>query len=85
MCIIIDVLACTQVLSNIRLFATPCTIAFQGPLSVGFSWQEYWSGLPFPPAGDVPRPGIELHLLHLLHWQADSLPLVPSEKPINYR
>ena len=38
---------------------------------MGFSWQEYWSGLPFPPQGDLPDP----HLLCLLHWPADSLPL----------
>ena len=42
---------------------------------MGFSRQEYWSGLPFPSPGDLPDPGIELCLLHLLHWQADSLPL----------
>ena len=35
------------------------TIACQAPLSMGFSRQEYWSGLPFPPAGDIPNPGIE--------------------------
>ena len=41
-----------------------------------FSRQEYWSGWPFPPPGDLPEPGIEPCLLCLLHWQADSLPLV---------
>ena len=40
-------------------------------LSVGFSRQEYWSGLPFPSPGYLPNPS----LLHLLHWQEDSLPL----------
>ena len=45
-----------------------------------FPKQEYWSGFPCPPPGDLlPRPGIELHLLCLLHWQADSLPLGPPE------
>ena len=39
-------------------FATPRTVALQAPLSVGFSRQEYWAGLPFPPAGDRPNPGI---------------------------
>ena len=39
--------------------ATPWTVAHQAPLSMGFSWQEYWSGLPFPPPGDLPGPGIE--------------------------
>ena len=39
-----------KLLSHVRLFATPWTIAYQAPPSMGFSWQEYWSGLPFPPA-----------------------------------
>ena len=39
--------------------ATPWTVARQAPLSVGFPRQEYWSGLPFPPPGDLPDPGIE--------------------------
>ena len=37
----------------------PCTVAHQGPLSMGFPRQEYWSGLPFPTAGDLPNPSIE--------------------------
>ena len=41
------------------LFSTPWTVAHQVPLSVGFSTQEYWSGLPYPPPGDLPDPGIE--------------------------
>ena len=44
---------------RVRLFATPRTVAHQAPLSMGFSRQEYWSGLPCPPPGDVPNPGIE--------------------------
>ena len=51
--------------------ATPWTIACQAPLSIGFSRQEYWSGLPFPSPGDLPDPGIELGSPAL---QADSLP-----------
>ena len=39
--------------------ATPWTVACQAPLSMGFSWQECWSGLPFPSPGDLPEPGIE--------------------------
>ena len=39
--------------------STPQTVACQAPLSMGFSWQEYWSGLPFPPPGNLPDPGIE--------------------------
>ena len=46
-------------LSRIRLFATPWTVAYQAPPSMGFSRQEYWSGLPFPSPGDLPDPGIE--------------------------
>ena len=41
-------------LSRVRFFATPWTVAYQAPLSVGFSRQEYWSGLPFPSPGDLP-------------------------------
>ena len=45
--------------SHVQLFATPWTVACQAPLSMGFSRQEYWSGLPFPSLGDLPNPGIE--------------------------
>ena len=44
---------------HVQLFATPWTAASQAPLSMGFSRQEYWSGLPFPPPGDLPDLGIE--------------------------
>ena len=43
--------------------------ACQAPLSMEFPRQEYWNGLPFPPPGDLPDPGINLHLLSLLHWR----------------
>ena len=46
-------------LSRVRLFVIPWTVAYQTPLSMGFSRQEYWSGLPFPSPGDLPDPGIE--------------------------
>ena len=46
-------------LQSLRLFATLWVIALQAPLSMGFSRQEYWSGLPFPPPGDLPDPGME--------------------------
>ena len=46
-------------LSCVRLFATPWTVAYQAAPSMGFSRQEYWSGLPFPSPGDLPNPGIE--------------------------
>ena len=67
--------------SHVRLFATLCTGACQAPLSMGFSRQEYWSGLPCPSTGVFPTQGLKLHLLHLLPWQAGSLPLVPLGKP----
>ena len=50
---------------------------------MGFPRQEYWSGLPCPPPGDLPNPGIEPESLSLLHWQAGSLPLVPPVKPLS--
>ena len=48
-----------QWISHVRLFATPWTIPCQAPLSMGFSRQEYWSGLPLPSPGYLPYPGIE--------------------------
>ena len=55
--------------------ATAWTVAHQAPLSMGFSRQEYWSGLPFPPSGDLPNTGIKPTSLSHLHWQVDFLPL----------
>ena len=55
--------------------ATRWTVAHQAPMSIGFSRQEHWSGLPFPPPGDLPDLGSNLPLLWLLHWQTGSLPL----------
>ena len=49
----------TKSLQSCQLFVTPWTVVFQAPLSMGFSRHEYWSGLPFPPPGDLPEPGIE--------------------------
>ena len=66
---------CVSHLSCVRLFATPWTVACQAPLSMGFSRQEYRSGLPFPSPGDLPGPGIEHGSPEL---QAVSL---PSELP----
>ena len=66
---------CVYVLSCIRLFATPWTVALDARLSMGFSGQECWSGLPCLPPGDLPNPGIKPHLLCLLRWQAASLRL----------
>ena len=46
-------------LRHVQLFASPGTVAHQAPMSMGFSRQEYWSGLPFPSPGDLPDPGIK--------------------------
>ena len=59
------------VTSCVRLSATPWTVACQAPLSMEFSRQEYWSGLPFPSPRDLPDPGIEPRSPAL---QVDSLP-----------
>ena len=61
--------------------ATLWTAAYQGPLSMGFSRQEYWSGLPFPSPGNLPEPGIKPVSPAL---QADSLPVEPPGKPHRY-
>ena len=65
-------------LSRVRLFATPWTVVYQAPPSMGFSRQEYWSGLPFPSPGDLPDPGIEPGSPTL---QADALTSEPPGKP----
>ena len=67
-----------QSLSRVRLFGTPWTIACQAPLSMGFSRQEYWSGLPFPSPGDLPNPGTEPRSPAL---HADALSSEPPGKP----
>ena len=69
-------------LSRVQLFATPWTVAYQPPQSMGFSRQEYWSGLPFPSLGDLPDPRIEPGFPTL---QADSLPSELPGKPISLR
>jgi len=67
-----------KLLSPIRLFVTPWTVAHQASPSMGFSRQEYWSGLPFPPPGDLPDPGIEPRTPTL---HADALTSEPPGKP----
>ena len=64
--------------SRVQLFVTLWTVAHQAPLSMGFSRHEYWSGLPCPPSGDLPKPGIEPRSPTL---QADSLPSEPPGNP----
>ena len=68
-----------KLLSHVQLFETPWTVAYQAPPSMGFSRQEYWSGLPFPSPGDLPDPEIKLRSPAL--W-ADSLPAEPQGKPL---
>ena len=58
-------------LSGVRLFSTLWTVAYQASQFMGFSRQEYWSGLPFPSPGDLPDPGVEPRFPAL---EADSLP-----------
>ena len=64
-------------LSRVRLFATPWIVAYQAPPSMGFSRQEYWSGLPFPSPGDLPDLGLEPRSPAL---QADALTSEPHLK-----
>ena len=83
-------------LSRVQLLATPWTVAHQAPMSMAFSRQEYWSGLPFPSPGDLPDPGIKQEYWSGLPFpslgalpdpgikpalQADSLPSEPPGKP----
>ena len=68
-----------KLLSHVRLFATPWTVAHQAPLSMGFSRQKYWSGVPFPSPGILPDPGITPGSPAL---QVDSSPSEPPGKPI---
>ena len=65
-------------LSHVQLFGTPWTVTYQALLSIGFSRQEYWSGMPFPSPGDLPDPAMEPGSPAL---QTDALPSEPPEKP----
>ena len=66
---------------HVQLFATLWTVAHQAPLAMGFSRQEYWSGLPCPPSGDLPDPGIEPASLMSPTLAGGFLPLAPPGKP----
>ena len=68
----------TQALSRVQLFETPWAVARQAPMPMELSRQEYWSGLPFPPPGDLPNPRIGPRFPTL---QVDSLPSEPLGKP----
>ena len=87
-------LACcmhTQLLQSCLILVTPWTVAYQTPLSMGFSRQEYWSGLPFLSPRDLSNPGIEPHLVRILHcrwvlyhweaphWQFEPIPEYPDK------
>ena len=70
-------------LSRVQLFATQWSVAYEAPQSMGFSRQEYWSGLPFPSPGDLPDPVIEPGSPAL---QADSLPCeLPGKHQMNIK
>ena len=72
--------SCSRLVSLLCLFVTPWTVVHQAPPSVGFSRQEYWHGLPCPPPGDLPNPGIKPRSPAL---QVDSIPSEPPGKPRN--
>ena len=76
--ILLQMYMCAELLSHVQLFATPWNVACQTPLSMGFSRQGYWDGMPFPFPGDLPDPGIEPGSLAL---QAYSLPSELPGKP----
>ena len=71
----------TQLLSCVQLFATPWTVAYHAPLSMGFSRQEYCSGLPFPPPGYLPNPGTEPTSLASPALAGSFFTTVPRGKP----
>ena len=71
---------CVYVLSCVWLFVTPWTVTCQAPQSLELSRQEYWSGLPFPPLGIFLTQGLNLHLLCLLHCQADFFFFLTTEQ-----
>ena len=71
-------------LSRVQLFMTPCTVACQAPLSMGFPWQEYWSGLPLFPPGDLPHLGIKPVFPTSLALADGFFTTEPSGKPPNH-
>ena len=75
-------------LSHVQLFASPWTVAYQAPLFVEFSRQEYWSGLPFSSPGDLPTQGWNPGLLHcrqtLYRLSHQGSPHFPSQDPVSH-
>ena len=84
LCECLCVHACTQSLSYVWLFATPWTVACQASLAVGFSRQEYWSGMPFPPPGDLPDSRIEPASPAFFALAGGFFTTAPPRKPIAY-
>ena len=72
-------LCCAKSLQSFPTLCDPIDCSPSGPLSLGFSRKESWSGLPS--SKELPNSGIKLLILGFLHWQADSLPLAPPGKP----
>ena len=87
-CLPVFTLVCAKLLQSRPTLYDSVDCSPPGSLSVGFSRQEYWSGLPYPPPGDLPNPGIEPYvrdsLLCLLPWQTGSIPLAPPGEPIHF-
>ena len=77
-------IVCACVLSHVWLLASLWTVAFQTPLSIGFSRQKYWNGLPVPPPGDLPDPGIKLQSPASLILAGRFFTSEPLGKPLVY-
>ena len=75
---------CVHSLSHVPLFATSQTVAHQAPLSMGFSRQDYWSGVPFPTPGALPHPGIEPRSLVFPALAGRFFTTEPPGKPSKY-
>ena len=82
--VVTSLVSMAQLFSRVWLFATPWTAALPAPLSMGFFRQEYRSGLPFPPLGDRPNPGIEPESPASLALQMDSLLWAIGEAQLLY-
>ena len=76
---------CLSGFSSVRLCVIPMTVTHQAPLSMGFSRQQYWSGLPCPPPGDLPDPGVEPASLISPALASGIFTLAPPGKPVLYR
>ena len=74
-----------QLLSHVGLFVIPWTIVHKAPLSMELCRQEYWSGLPFPPPGDLPDPGTEPMSLVSLALAGGLFTTEPPGKPSRYQ